>query len=173
MATYLLLIEDVDDLGRSGDIVSVKPGYARNFLIPKRKALVADANARRMQVRLKEERAKKAEVDKQESEVLAGQIEGMSLRIEVKVDPDGHMYGSVSSLDVIRLLKEQGYEMEKRSVQLPQPIKTTGVHKIDLRLKEGVMTLIQLKVVPEGYVEPEESAPAEAAEEPSTESNQE
>lgn len=169
MATYLLLIEDVDDLGRSGDIVSVKPGYARNFLIPSRKALVADANARRMQARLQEERAKKAAVDKQESEVLAAKIEGISLRIEVKVDPDGHMYGSVSSLDVLRLLKEQGHEMEKRSVLLSQPIKTTGAHKIDLRLKEGVMTAIQLQVVPEGYVEPEESAPTEPSQENSAE----
>jgi large subunit ribosomal protein L9 len=168
MATYLLLIEDVDDLGRSGDIVSVKPGYARNFLIPSRKALVADANARRMQARLKEERAKKAEIDKQESEVLAGQIEGISLRIEVKVDPDGNLYGSVTSLDVLRLLKEEGHDLEKRSVQLPHAIKATGVHKIELKLKEGVMTNIQLQVVPEGYVEPEESPVADSVEDTSS-----
>lgn len=157
MTTYVLLIEDVDDLGRSGDIVSVRPGYARNFLIPQRRALVANANARRMQARLKEERAKKAVADRESSEALSQQIEGVVLKIEVKVDPDGHMYGSVSSNDVLRLLKEEGYELEKRSVQLAHSIKETGKHRIDLRLKEGISAFVYLNIVPEGYVEPEVS----------------
>jgi large subunit ribosomal protein L9 len=163
MATYVLLIEDVDDLGRSGDIVSVRPGYARNFLVPGRKALVADANTRRMQARLQEARAKKAVEDKQEAETLAGKIEGYVVRTEVKVDPDGHMYGSVTSLDVLRLLQAEGFELERRAVHLLQPIKATGDHQIHLRLKEGVTSTIHLKIVPEGYVESEEPAVAEEA----------
>src|SRR5574338_163192 len=99
MGNQLLLIEDVDDLGRSGDVVSVKPGFARNFLLPQKKAVVADKFTLRMQARLKEERAKRAEIDKKEAVVLAERIAPMELSIVVKVDPDGHMYGSVTALD--------------------------------------------------------------------------
>lgn len=164
MATYLLLIEDVDDLGRSGDIVTVKAGYARNFLLPSKKAIVADANARRRQARLQEERAKQAVVDKQESEAIASKMDGIIVRKEVKVDPDGHMYGSVTSLEIVHLLAEQGYELERRSVHMTHAIKSTGVHTIALRLKEGVSCSIQLQVVPEGYVEPAPVPPKEGVE---------
>ena len=79
MRNQLLLLEDVDDLGRSGDIVSVKPGFARNFLVPQKKAVVADKFTLRMQAKLKEERSKRAELDRNESEELAKKIEGMVL----------------------------------------------------------------------------------------------
>ncbi|HSX11933.1 MAG TPA: 50S ribosomal protein L9, partial [Rhabdochlamydiaceae bacterium] len=87
MKNQLLLVEDVDDLGRSGDVVSVKPGFARNFLIPQKKAVVATKGTLRMQERLKEERAQKAIVDKKEAEEFAARIEGMVLTTTVKVDP--------------------------------------------------------------------------------------
>ena len=96
MRNQLLLIEDVEDLGRSGDVVSVKPGYSRNFLLPQKKAVVADKFTLRMQAKLKAERAKRAEIDRQEAESQAQKIEGMVLSIEVKVDPDGHMYVIIS-----------------------------------------------------------------------------
>ena len=78
MGNQLLLLEDVDDLGRSGDVVSVKPGFARNFLLPQKKAVVADKNTLRMQARLKEEREKRAAVDKKDSEILAFQVRTIS-----------------------------------------------------------------------------------------------
>lgn len=157
MATYLLLLEDVDSLGRVGDIVHVKPGFARNFLLPQKKALIADKNARRMQVRLQEERAKQALIDKQEAEVLAERIGDRIFQIEVKVDSEGNMYGSVSNLDVVRLFAGEGIELEKKSVHLPHPIKTVGLHNVPLRLKEGVTSACKVKVVPEGYVETTEA----------------
>lgn len=150
MATELLLIEDVDSLGRSGDIVSVKPGFARNFLIPQKKALVLDANAKKMQMRLREERMKRAAVDRKESEDKAERMNGMVLSVAVKLDPEGHMYGSVSVLDILKLLSEKGIEMDKHSVRLPHSIKNAGDHTIDFRLKEGVKASIKLKVFGEG-----------------------
>jgi large subunit ribosomal protein L9 len=147
MSNQLLLIEDVDDLGRSGDLVKVKPGYARNFLIPQKKALVADKKTLRMQVRLKEERTKLAAVDKLESEGLSERIKGMTLSIEVKIDPEGHMYGSVAALDIVRLFQNEGIALEKRHVILTHPIKTLGAHHIHLRLKEGVPADFTLQVV--------------------------
>jgi large subunit ribosomal protein L9 len=152
MGNQLLLIEDVDDLGRSGDVVSVKPGYARNFLIPQQKAVIASKFSLRLQARLKEERAKRAEVDKKSSEELAARINGMELTIEVKVDPDGHMYGSVAVLDIVRLFEKEGIQLERRNVILPHPIKQLGEYPLALRLKEGVPAQITLKVLSEGKV---------------------
>ncbi|MBS0605198.1 MAG: 50S ribosomal protein L9 [Verrucomicrobia bacterium] len=161
MRNQLLLLEDVEDLGRSGDVVSVKPGYSRNFLVPQKKAVVADKFTLRMQAKLKEERAKRAELDRAEAEALSKKIDGMILSIEVKVDPDGHMYGSVAAADIVRLFEGEGIVIERRNVALVHPIKALGAHSIQLKLKEGVPAQITLHVVSEGYVPP----PVEAQEE--------
>lgn len=149
MANQLLLIEDVDDLGRSGDIVSVKPGYARNFLLPQKKAVIADKFTLRMQARLQEERKKQAAVDKTAAEELAARIQGSVLTIHVKVDPDGHMYGSVTATDIARLFANDGITVDRKQVVLLQPIKQLGSHQIQLRLKEGVPAQVQLDIVSE------------------------
>lgn len=151
MATKLLLIQDVDDLGRSGEIVNVRDGYARNFLIPRSLGVKADKNALRRQVALQEARLQQAVVDKEDSEKLAASLANVVLEIEVKVDPEGHMYGSVSHSDIVRLIKEQqNLEIEKKFVVLKQPIKQIGLHKIELRLKEGVPASFSLRIYPEG-----------------------
>jgi large subunit ribosomal protein L9 len=154
MATKLLLIKDVEDLGRSGDIVSVKPGYARNRLIPMGSAVFADKNAVRRQVRLQEERLKKAADDKKESEKIAEKIEAQTVNIVVKVDHDGHMYGSVSVADVAHLVEQQlGIVLEKRSIQLKHVIKQVGIHNVIVKLPEGVVAAFHVKVLAEGAEE--------------------
>lgn len=164
MATKLLLIEDVEDLGRSGDVVSVRPGFARNFLLPRGFAVIADKGALRIQARLQEERLKKAAIDKEESEKTAKAIEGITLMTIVKVDHDGHMYGSVSSHDIVNLLQSQAnIGVEKRSIALKHAIKETGVHEIPVKLKEGVTAAFTLKVIPEGATDIE-NQPAPAVE---------
>ncbi|MEC7840439.1 MAG: 50S ribosomal protein L9 [Chlamydiota bacterium] len=151
MAMKLLLIDDVENLGRSGDIVSVRDGYARNFLLPRRIAMKADKNALRRQAALQEERQKKAVQDKAESEKQAKLLEAIVLEAEVKVDPEGHMYGSVSQQDIVRFLAEQhSMELEKRYIQLKQPIKELGAHRIEIKLKEGVEAFCTLKITAEG-----------------------
>jgi len=167
MATKILLLEDVDNLGNKGEIVNVKPGFAFNFLLPKKLALVANANAVRRQARLREERRVKAVEDRKVSEEIAARLNGSAFVVEVKVDHDGHMYGSVSVNDIIHLVKNQsGIEIDKRAVPLKHPIKQTGVHDLTLRLKEGVEALIHVKVLAEGtpHVEPAHEEPAEATE---------
>lgn len=162
MAAKLLLIEDVEDLGRSGDIVSVKPGFARNFLLPRGMAVVADKGALRMQARLQEARVQKAAEDKAEAEKTAAQIEGITLSRVVKVDHEGHMYGSVSAHDIAELLvAHSNIELEKRLIGLKHPIKTLGVHKIAVKLKEGVVAHITLKVMSEEEQAAEEVPAAE------------
>jgi large subunit ribosomal protein L9 len=161
MAAKLLLIEDVEDLGRSGDIVTVKPGYARNFLIPRKYAVVANAGTLRIQTKLQEERSKRAVVEKQEAESTAKVLEGVMVKTIVKTDHDGHMYGSVSAHDIVELLKNDvNIELEKRSIILKHPIKEIGVHTISAKLKEGITASFTLKVIAEGS-EDSESAEAE------------
>ena len=150
MRQQLLLLEDVDGLGRSGDVVSPKAGHTRNYLLPKLKAVIADQHSLKMQAKLKEERAKQAEIDRKESEVYAEKLKEVVIEQAVKVDPEGKMYGSVTQMEIVQLLQDVGHPIERRNLLLSHPIKTLGTHAVKLRLKEGVEAEVQLKVIPEG-----------------------
>ncbi len=165
MANKLLLIEDVEDLGRSGEIISARPGYARNFLLPRGLAIIADKSALRMQLRLQEERKQKAASEKKEAEEQKSILEGITIQKVVKVDHEGHMYGSVSIVDIIHLLQEQAnITVEKRAIQLKQALKEVGQHAIQIKLKEEIAATINLKIVTEEMLKEEmmaEKAPKE------------
>lgn len=150
MKQQLLLLNDVEALGKKGEIVSAKPGYVRNFLLPQGLAVIANANALRKQESLRAEREKQAVVDRKESDELAQQIAAISLEIKVKVDPEGHMYGSVSAADIAQLFQERGLPVDKKYILLSRPLKVTGAHKIELRLKEGIAANCSLTIIPEG-----------------------
>lgn len=146
----ILLCEDVDHVGHKGEIVEVKAGYAFNFLLPKKLALLADAAALRRQAKLQEERRLKAAADRARSEEIADKLKGGTLTTEVKVDHEGHMYGSVSAIDIVNLIKEQtGIEIEKRMVLLKHAIKQLGIFDLQLRLKEGVEVLMHINIMSE------------------------
>ena len=154
MATKLLLIKDVHGLGRTGDIVSAKPGYVRNFLLPQGLALIADKKTLGMQARLQAERQKKAAQDKKEAESAAEQLKEKCVTAFVKTDHEGHLYGSVSAADVVRLLQEQhAISVAKQAVQLKHPIKTLGVTTVSLKLPEGIIAQVDVKVLAEGTTE--------------------
>jgi large subunit ribosomal protein L9 len=147
MSYSLLLLSDVDSLGRKGQVVKTKRGYARNFLLPKKMAVVADAHTLRMQERLSAEREKQALVDKSDSEALAAKMAEVNLVISVKVDHEGHMYGSVAAPQIVAALLEQAaIELDKKAVTLKHPIKKTGVHDVTIRLKEGVLATLSVSV---------------------------
>ncbi len=146
MQNQLLLLEDVDNLARKGEIVKVKPGFARNFLLPQGKAVIADKRTLRMQEKLKEERAKQAAQDKNAALELANLIHHKEFSIVVKVDSDGNMYGSVTALDISKLLKEKGFNVERHFVKIAHPIKALGVYEVPLLLKEGVQASISLEL---------------------------
>lgn len=120
-----------------------------------------------MQARLKEEREKQAAVDRKEAQALADKLTAVVLQVETKVDVEGRMYGSVTQKEMISLLNEQGFDLERKNITLPQAIKKLGKHTIPLRLKEGVEAHFTLEVVPEAGSAPvapvvtEEAAPAE------------
>lgn len=150
MKQQLLLLEDIDSLGKKGEVVTAKPGYIRNFLLPKRLAVIASENTLRKQAKLQEERAKQAIIDRKEAEDLKLQIESITIETKAKVDPEGHMYGSVSAGDVAQLFQERGLPIERKNILLQRPIKQTGTHKISLKLKEGIEVTCQLTIIPEG-----------------------
>jgi large subunit ribosomal protein L9 len=153
MKQQLLLLEDVDGLGKKGELVSARAGYIRNFLLPQRLAAVASPNVLRKQEKLRKERAEQAVVHRRESEELARQIGSINLETKVKVDPEGHMYGSVSAADIAQLFVEQGLPVDRKNVALNKPLKQTGVHKIVIKLKEDVSVTCSLNIIAEGMVQ--------------------
>lgn len=170
MQNQLLLLEDIVNVGRAGEVVTVKPGFARNFLLPQKKAVVASKQTVKLQERLQEERAKKAAVDKENAEKLAAEIALLEIGTEVKVDAEGRMYGSVAIVDIVKICEQHGLTVDKKHVLLAHPIKTTGIHKVQLRLAEGVIGFLQINVYGDRVIQKKEEAPVEA---PSTENQPE
>ncbi len=163
----MLLLKDVDNLGRKGDIVKgAKPGFVRNFLLPQEFAVMADKRTIRMQERLKEERKVQSESDRKESQAVSTNLKDKTFTHTVKVDPHGHLYGSVSSQDIVDILAKEGVVIERKMVLLGQPIRKLGIHVIPLRLKEDVEASFSLRVQDEqGRIEVIVETPEPKAEE--------
>lgn len=143
---YLLLLEDVHNVGRKGATVVVKPGFANNYLLPQKKAVVVNKHTLHLQERLQKERQQQAEIDLKQSEELQKQIENKVFTFTAKVDSTGQLYGSVSALDIVHLLTQEGYPVEKKSIRLAHPIKSLGEYPVTVLLKEGITTRIVVKV---------------------------
>ena len=133
----LILCENVDKLGRKGQVVDVKPGYARNFLLPRKLAMeLNDNNLRRMEKEAKVAAVKHAK-EKEENEALAAKIEGVKLTFRRKVHGE-ELYGSVSAVDVAEALEAKGFSVEKRKIQLDDPIKSLGEFPVTAKLHPEV-----------------------------------
>ncbi|RDB31546.1 50S ribosomal protein L9 [Candidatus Similichlamydia laticola] len=143
----ILLLDDVKCLGRSGDTATVARGYA-NYLIMNKRALIADRISIRRQERLRQERQERAEQELSEERSLVERLDGVSLSVYVKVDQDGHMYGSVSSKDISCKLEALGFEIDKKCIVLQKPIKEIGETTIPIKFGQ-LETVIHLSVLPE------------------------
>jgi large subunit ribosomal protein L9 len=168
--TNVLLREDVEDLGARGEIVRVKAGYARNYLLPRKLAVQATASNVRQ---IEQERAallKKEAKEKATAEGQAGQMRALRLSFTRKVGEHGLLYGSVTSMDIAEALKERGYEIDRRRITLRDAIKETGEFPVPVRLHREVTVEIPVEVTAEGgapAAKPEAAAPAaEAAQAP-------
>lgn len=143
----MLLLKDVDNLGRKGEIVKgAKPGFVRNFLLPRGFAVMADKRTIRMQERLKEERMVQSAADRKESQAVAKNLKDKTFRHVVKADGQGHLYGSVSAQDIVQVLANEGVTIDRKMVLIGQPIRKLGIHTIPLRLKEDVEAHFSLRV---------------------------
>ncbi len=145
--TQLLLLEDVINLGRKGELASAKPGFVRNYLLPQKKAVIADRRTIRMQEQLQSERAVQSANDKKDSQALAIRLKEKTLTTKVKNDSQGHLYGSVASSDIVKILEDQeSVTIERKNVILPKPFKTVGIFDVHLRLKEDVEATFKLRI---------------------------
>lgn len=144
----VILKQTVENLGASGEVVSVKPGYARNFLLPQGLAYEAsETNLRRIEAEQQqaEERSRR---DYLEARRRASQIEGTSLAFQARASDEGKLFGSISEVDIVERLNEGGldFEVERRHVELDDPIKAVGVYQIPLRLHGEVELEIEVRV---------------------------
>ncbi len=145
----IILLDAVDKLGNRGQVVKVKPGFARNYLFPRNLALAAtDANRRVFQ---ENERTliKRDLVAMEDARALAVKFADVSVTIAVQVGEEEKLYGSVTTLDITRKLREQGHEVDRRQIMLEEPIKQIGVFTVDLRLHREVSVPIKVWVVKE------------------------
>jgi large subunit ribosomal protein L9 len=141
----ILLIENVPNLGVRGDVVNVKDGYARNFLLPRKKALPVTAGNKR-QIELEKERNIKLRAKElSEAQALAAKLEAVSLAVAKKLGENGHLFGSVTNADVAELLKAKGFEIEKQAIALPH-VKDLGAFDVEVRLYAGVYAKLKLEV---------------------------
>lgn len=145
----VILIEDVDDLGRAGEILNVKDGYGRNYLIPRRKALPATPqNIQKMEKMKKELEAARSKA-RSEAEKLSERIRSLSLTLPRKAGEGDKLFGSVTSMDIQRALKEEGVEVDRKKILLQEPIKSLGVFNVPVRLHAEVTTEVKVWVIQE------------------------
>ncbi len=145
----VILTTDLPNVGKVGQAVDVANGYGRNFLIPRGLAIPATpGNQRNLAQRQKALLAREAR-SRAEAEALAAQLQGLSLRIAKKTGAGDRLYGSVTSMDVADLLKQQGFSLDRRKIVLDTPLKTLGAHKIPVRLHPEVVAELEVTVAKE------------------------
>ncbi|HCP11987.1 MAG TPA: 50S ribosomal protein L9 [Planctomycetaceae bacterium] len=144
----VLLVHDVENLGKRGDIVRVKPGYARNFLLPQGKATVATEHNKRMVEKHREKLAALEAGRIKQLQKVAEAVSKYSATIEAHATSDNHLYGSVVARDISEALKAAGHPVEAEHVRLEGPIKELGMYTVKLKFHEKVQSEVKVWVVP-------------------------
>jgi large subunit ribosomal protein L9 len=134
----VILREDVADLGSVGDIVKVKPGFARNYLLPRGLAVIADRRNIHVLNHQKRLAADKRERDRKQAQSFADRLNNLRLAIKARAGEEGKLFGSVTNLDVEKALAAQGFSVERRRIRLEEPIKSIGEHVVPVHLAAGV-----------------------------------
>lgn len=158
----IILRQHVEHLGERGEIVDVAPGYARNYLLPRKLALPATVgNRKHVERERRIVEAREAEA-KAQAEVMAASMAAVDLTFARRVGDTNQLYGSVTAADIVELLKEKGLEVDRRKLILPEPIKAIGDHDVPLRLHRAVTVPLVVHVVREGGARLDEAATDEA-----------
>jgi large subunit ribosomal protein L9 len=143
-----MLIQNVEHLGKAGDIVEVKPGHANNYLLPEGLAIVANDHHKRM---IEKHRAKLLEVEKQRVQSLrslADQIGKQSINVEANANDEGHLYGSVGANEIVSALKANGFTVSSEQIKLDGVLKELGLYTVKVQLHSDVTTELKVWVVP-------------------------
>jgi large subunit ribosomal protein L9 len=145
----VILREDVKSLGTAGELVKVKPGYARNFLLPKGLAYEATEGNRKRILAESKARVARAVEEKSAAEVIAATLAGVSVTLARKVGEGDRLFGSITAQDIADALAKQGHAVDKRKIELEHPIKTLGAHTVPVRLHHEVQAELRVTVVAE------------------------
>ena len=145
----VILKEDILNLGYKDDVVTVKSGYGRNYLIPQGKAVIATPSALKMLAENMEQRAHKLEKIKNDAKELAAKLEGVSLTIGAKTSSTGKIFGSVNNIQIAEALEKAGYEVDRKVIFIKESVKEVGAYKAILKLHKEVSVEIPFEVVAE------------------------
>lgn len=145
----IILREDIDTLGQAGETVDVKDGFARNYLIPKKLAYPATRSFSKV---YEEEKKLKASRDARmnaQAEELAGKLGNLSLEASVKVGEEDKVFGAVTAADIAELLKEKGYQVDKRDILLEEPLKALGIYNVPVKVATDIKAEVKVWVIKE------------------------
>ena len=159
----VILTDEIRGLGTRGDVVTVKDGYARNYLIPKNLAREATTGNLKSVEQERKKWALLAQQEKAVAEKAAASVQGVKVTIAKRVGEHGNLFGSVTANDIADALVAKGIEVDKRRIELAHPIKTLGTHDVDVRLHREVSAHVQVEVVPLGADQTETTAAATEA----------
>lgn len=152
----VILLQDVENIGKKNDIKNVADGYARNFLLPKKLAIIATEQAIEDLEKQKESEAQQAEIELKKTEETVAQIDGLEFEIIEKIDESGKLYGSINELRIAKILKDKGFAIKKKQIKIPQPIKDLGEFPVTILFDHGLEAEIKLIVMEE---KPKEELP--------------
>ena len=165
----VILKEEVEHLGNRGDVVKVADGYARNFLLPRKLALQATAANKAVVDQMKSAAARRSATEKVQAEELLTKLEPLTLSFTRKSGENGHLFGSVTSSDIAAELATHGFEVDRRKIQLPEPLKSVGDFKVAVKLHREVTAQLKVKVLGDAVAATEGEAAEPPAVEPATE----
>jgi|TARA_B100000809_G_C15053474_1_gene499787 large subunit ribosomal protein L9 len=143
----IILLSDVENLGESGDVVTVKPGFARNKLIPQ--GLALRASNRNIAIASEKKRVAEAKLkrENQAMNVLAKKLSKVEITIEVKVGDEEKMFGSITNKDIHKELMDKGFELERNQITIKDPIKTLGIYHIQVKVSKDIVSDVKLYVI--------------------------
>ncbi|HUO03776.1 MAG TPA: 50S ribosomal protein L9 [Candidatus Binataceae bacterium] len=149
MNVQVILNEDLPNLGRTGDVVKVRAGYARNYLLPRKLAVEADEKNLHAFEHLKRIAMRRRETKKNEAVGVKARLEALKLTIAARAGEEGKLFGSVTNIDVERALREQGFAIERRKIALSDPIKSLGDFTVTIKLDAEVEAGLKITVAPQ------------------------
>jgi large subunit ribosomal protein L9 len=143
----VILQQDVDKLGKSGELVRVRPGFARNFLLPRQLAVTATTAAVKRIEHEKQVALAKAEKGKKEAREIAAKVDALSIKLSLKAGEDGKLFGSVGTKDLEHAIAAQGLKIDRKKIHLAEPIKQVGSYEIPVKLVSDVAATLKVEVV--------------------------
>jgi large subunit ribosomal protein L9 len=145
----VILKEDIPNLGKAGQIVNVKDGYARNFLFPKGLALLADEKNMKLLEYQKKKIEEEAKKKRQDAQSIFERLSQVNLKISAKAGEDQKLFGSITSKDIANALEKEGFAIDKKQITVSEPIKRIGEYEVEVKLHENITAKVKVTIIPE------------------------